>query len=315
MLDRITETVAEAYARNPELYDRIFWSLAGLLLIIVVRRLVLLVVDRAVHDPRARYNWRKTSGYVAFAVAAVVVADIWLAGFARLGTFLGLLSAGVAIALKDPLTNIAGWFFIIWRRPFQVGDRIEIGSRAGDVIDIRIFQFSMLEIGRWVDADQSTGRILHVPNSKVFTDSLANSTIDFPFIWEEVAVLVTFESDWRAARVILRAACERNCSPFVDEARAYLARATRKWFIVYSKLEPIVYTNVRDSGVLLTARFLCPPRQRRSTQDAVWSDVLDGFGGRSDIDFAYPTTRFYDNVAEGKPGAKAAENLPDRKPG
>jgi len=37
----------------------------------------------------------------------------------------------------------------------------------------------------------------------------------------------------------------------------------------------------------------------------VWEDVLDAFAANDDIDFAYPTHRFYDNTVEGKPGARA----------
>ncbi|HAW79639.1 MAG TPA: mechanosensitive ion channel protein MscS, partial [Balneola sp.] len=68
--------------------------------------------------------------------------------------YFGLLSAGLAIALKDPVTDLAAWMFIIWRKPFDVGDRIELGKSKGDVIDIRPFKFTILEIGNWVDADQ-----------------------------------------------------------------------------------------------------------------------------------------------------------------
>jgi small-conductance mechanosensitive channel len=74
-------------------------------------------------------------------------------------TYLGLVSAALVIALQDPITNFVGWVFIISRRPFEIEDRIQIGEDAGDVIDIRFFQFSLNEIGNWVDADQSTGRI------------------------------------------------------------------------------------------------------------------------------------------------------------
>ena len=95
-------------------------------------------------------------------------------GLRSLGTFLGLLSAGLAIALKDVVASMAGWIFILWRRPFQLGDRIQIGDRAGDVVDLRLFQFTLLEIGNWVDADQSTGRSIHVPNGAVFTEPLFN---------------------------------------------------------------------------------------------------------------------------------------------
>ena len=301
-MNDLLDGVADFYARNPVLYDKVLLTAASILGVWVLRRVVVLAVRKSTDDLRVHYGWRKVSAYVAFVVAALAVAHIWLSGLTQLGTFLGLVSAGVAIALKDPLTNIAGWLFIILRKPFTVGDRIEVGDVSGDVIDIRIFQFSLMEIGNWVDADQSTGRIVHVPNSHVFLRALANYTRDFPFIWNEVALLVTFESEWRGARDILAEACGTHCAQFAAEARAYLGHTTRKWFIVFSKLEPIVYTSVRDSGVLLTARFLCPPRQRRSTEDAIWSDVLDAFKDRADIDFAYPTVRYYDNVAEGKEG-------------
>src|SRR2546425_13182228 len=68
-------------------------------------------------------------------IGLLVIGRIWFAGFQSIATFLGLVSAGVAIALKDILVNLAGWVFLMWRRPFALGDRIQIGQHAGDVID------------------------------------------------------------------------------------------------------------------------------------------------------------------------------------
>lgn len=65
--------------------------------------------------------------------------------------------------------NVAAWMFMIWGRPFVVGDRIQINDHIGDVIDVRIFQFSLLEVGHWSGAEQSTGRVIHVPNGSIFT--------------------------------------------------------------------------------------------------------------------------------------------------
>jgi len=65
-----------------------------------------------------------------------------------------------------------------------------------------------------------------------------------------------------------------------------------------------VYTSVRDCGVLLTIRYLCDPRRRRSYEESIWEDVLHVFAENDDIDFAYPTQRFYDNLTEGKAGTK-----------
>src|SRR5436309_2546056 len=122
-----------------------------------------------------------------------------------IATFLGLFTAGLAIALKDIVANLAGWAYIVWRRPFDVGDRVQIGPHAGDVIDLHLFQFTLNEIGNWVKADQSTGRIIHIPNGKVLSEPLANYDKGFRYIWNEIPVVISFESDWKQAKRLLEA--------------------------------------------------------------------------------------------------------------
>lgn len=129
---------------------------------------------RQTEDVRTRYIWRKILTYTTIALGIILVGHIWVEGFESLPTFLGLLSAGLAIALMDLVTNVAGWIFIAMQKPVTSGDRIEMGDNTGDVIDIRMFQFTVIEIGNWVDADQSTGRIIHIPNGRIFTETLAN---------------------------------------------------------------------------------------------------------------------------------------------
>ena len=182
--------------------------------------------------------------------------------------------------------------------------RSATGDTAGDVIDLRIFQFTILEIGNWVDADQSTGRVIHVNNGQVFTESVANFSKGFEHIWNEIAVLVTFESNWEKAKEILREIANRHDEELSAAAEEKLREAARRFMIFYSKLTPTVYTSVKDCGVMLTIRYLCNPRRRRSSEESMWEDILHAFADNDDIDFAYPTQRFYDNIAEGKPGTK-----------
>lgn len=284
---------------------KILTSLVAILGVYILRRIVMRVVDRRVDDSRLLYQWSKGSSQVAFVAGFLLVAMIWLEAIQSLGTFLGLLSAGIAIALKDLVASLAGWIFILWRRPFQLGDRIQIGDRAGDVVDVRIFQFTLLEIGNWVAADQSTGRIIHVPNARLFTEALANYTSQFEFIWNEMPVLLTFESDWRKAKAILQEILDTTVGGTVADAEKRVKTASKKFLIHFKKLTPKVYTSVEDSGVLLTLRYICHARQRRGRAEEVWEAVLDAFAREADIDFAYPTTRVYVNPLEGKPGARA----------
>jgi small-conductance mechanosensitive channel len=296
---------------NPELQTRLLATAGTIVGLWLVRRIALTLVYRRVRDPWSRYRWRKGLTYLVVVAGIVVVGRMWFAGVQTLVTFFGLLSAGLAIALKEPVSNLAGWAFIIWRRPFEVGDRVQIGPHAGDVIDLGLFQFTLNEIGGWVSADQSSGRIIHVPNGKVFSDPVANYNKGFPFIWNEVPVLVTFESDWRKAKQLLTKIAFKHAEHLTAQAEQELLTASRQYLINYRKLTPIVYTKVVDSGVQLTIRYLIEPRKRRGTEHAIWEEILTEFASAPDIDLAYHTTRGFKYTEEGKPALRARHGPPD----
>ncbi|MFC1544496.1 mechanosensitive ion channel family protein, partial [Gemmatimonadota bacterium] len=170
---------------------------------------------------------------------------------------------------------------------------------------IRLFQFSLLEIRNWVDADQSTGRILNVPNSRVLRETLANFTKGFQYIWHEIPVLITFESNWKQAEEIMKEIAATQVEQLSTAAAEEVRRAARRYLIHYGKLTPIVYLTVKDSGVLLTMRYIVESRRRRGTEEGIWRAILEEFAKHDDIDFAYPTVRYYDNRIEGKRAGKA----------
>ena len=227
------------------------------------------------------------------------MARLWITNAQGLATYLGLLTAGLAVALQSPITNLVGWLFIVSRRPFDVGDRIEVDTVAGDVIDISLFQFSLMEIRNWVEADQSTGRIIHLPNRFVFSHTIGNFTQGLPYIWHEIAVLVTFESDWEKAKGILADIIDKHGQENVKRAMRHSGGGSRRYLVNYGTLTPTVYTKVEASGVKLTIRTLCNPRQRRDFEQTIWEEILRAFSAEADIDFAYPTQRLY---YEGIPG-------------
>jgi small-conductance mechanosensitive channel len=286
---------------DPAMQRAILESVLLVVVLIILHAIAVRVVRARTDDIRVRYRWRKTLTYIAVFVGLLMVGRIWYEGIANLATFLGLLSAGLAIALRDPIVNLGGWLFIIWRRPFVVGDRIQIGGYAGDVIDHRIFQIVILEIGNWVDADQSTGRMIHIPNGLIFREPLANYTRGMQFVWDELRVLIPFESNWRKAKDILTEIVEHHSSDVVEEARRDMEKAGRQFMIFYATLTPTVYTAVRESGVTLTLRYLCHPRKRRGMAQAIWEDILTRFRDADDIEFAYPTIRYFDRATEANP--------------
>ena len=307
-MESLADWIHKNIGISPELQYTLLVSILTIIFVFLARILILRIVFKRVTDDRIRYQWRNTTSYLAFILIVLMVGRIWFVGFHSVSTFLGLITAGLAIALQVPIVNLAGWFFILWRRPFEVGDRIEIGKIRGDIIDQRIFMFTMMEIGNWVHADQSTGRIIHVPNGKVFQEFIANYSKGFHYIWNEIPVLITFESNWHKAERLLTAIVNQHAEHLTEKAKKRVEQAARKYLILYTKLTPIVYLSVADSGVMLTLRYLCDPRQRRGTEDGIWRDILNAFAKTSDIDFAYPTQRFYHNRSEGKSEAGGLDN-------
>ncbi len=289
-----------AIGLEAETQSRVIASLAVIAVIMLLRGLVAWIIARRSEDVRFRYHARKVSAYVSAGLALLLLGRIWFTGFQDIGTFLGLVSAGLVFALKDLVASVAGWIYLLWRRPFEVGDRIQIGKHAGDVIDIRLFRFTLIEIGNWVEADQSTGRVILVPNSLLLIEVLANYSKGFQYIWNELPVMVTFESNWPKAKAILQKIVDDQSAHLSEAAMQSVRKAAQRAMIIYSTLTPKVWTSVAESGVLLTIRYLCDPRKRRGTAETIWEDILTEFGKCDDIDFAYPTTRRYMNLEEGK---------------
>ena len=285
--------LADLLSLSEKSVENLIYTLSTIIIFIIIRIITNMIIRRNVKDEKRSYNLRKTFTYVYSALLIYSICSVWLNGMQSIGTFLGLASAGLAIALHDTIGNLAGFIFIETRKPFRVGDRIEINGHQGDVIDIRLFQFSVVEIGNWVDSDQSTGRIIHVPNNLVLKYPTANSHVGFEYIWNEIPVLITFESNWKRAKEIMLDIAQEQAESLSAGAQNQIRRAARKYLIVAGKLTPIVYTSVKDSGIMLTIRYLVNPRMRRGTEQKIWEEILTAFEKESKIDLAYPTIRYF----------------------
>ena len=279
---------------------KIIATVLAFILFFVIKKVILRIVYRTTEDVKTRYQWHKITSYISFTLISIIIANIWLEGIESIATYLGLVSAGIAIALKEPLTNFTGWLYIIWRSPFDVGDRIQLGKETGDVIDTNLFNFTLMEIGNWVDADDHTGRLIHVPNGIIFTETLANYGKGFKYIWNEIPVLITFESDWKKAKKLLTDIVHKNSIIQTKSAEKKFDEATKRFMFRKPDLEPTVITKVEASGVELTLRYLCRPTQRRDTEHKIWEDILLSFEDYNNIDFAYPTERRFNNSIESK---------------
>lgn len=279
--------------------EHLLLSILIVVIMIILRKIMISIITKNTNDPKTVYYSKRIIGYSTTFLLILILCAIWIKGFGSIGTYLGIASAGIAIALHETIANIAGWFFILWRKPFIIGDRIQIGETKGDVIDVRLFQFSLVEVGNWVEAEQSTGRIVHVPNSHVLKERTANYHGGFNYIWNEIHILVTFESNWKKTRRILEKIADEKIESSAKQAEMQLRQAAERYMIHFSKLTPAVYMSARESGVLFSIRYMINPRQKRGSEQSLWEVILEEFKKHPDIELAYPTTRFYTYTQEG----------------
>lgn len=242
-------------------------------------------------DAHGRYQVGKAVSLASIIFTLIIVSVIWIDAIGNLGAFLGIIGAGIAVALKDPLTSVAGWFYLSAGKLYTVGDRIQVDKLKGDVVDISIMKTTLLEIENWVDAEQGTGRIVHIPNHALFGNSVYNYTRASSFVWTEIHVVITYESDWQKAMQITKDLITPKGEEFAEKARTQFTADSTSYLIKTGKLTPISYIKIVDHGVKISTRFLVPVRQRRSIETQFQEGILTEFAKHDDITLAYITYR------------------------
>ncbi len=251
-----------------------------------------------IEDVNRRHIIRKWISY-GYAVLLVLTAVALFAdALTGLGTVLAVILAGVAIALQDILKSVVGWMYISTRSGVQVGSRVEVEGVIGDVIDIGVLKTTMLEVGNLVFGRQSTGRLVTIPNSKMISASVFLSAADNPFVWQEVQLVLSFESDWQRAEAILREIAEEMHAEIAPELERGFHKLERRFAFKYGTITPIVYASLEERGVALTLRFLTHVRRRRGSVDRVTRRVLTALAAEPNVRIAYPTYRIYRKKGE-----------------
>ena len=246
----------------------------------LLRGLVGLVLGRTGRALRVRFWTRQAVSLLSAALLILGLMSIWFSDPARLATAFGLVSAGLAFALQQVITSIAGYFVILRGSTFNVGDRISMGGVRGDVLRLGFIQTTIMEMGQppsvqgaepamWVKSRQFTGRIVTVTNSKIFAEPVYNYTRDFPFIWEEMAIPITYTADRaKVEHILLEAAHLHALDPSSIAAEAKTQMQDR-FGIEPIDLDPRVFFRITDNWLELTVRFVLGTHQIRAAKDAM----------------------------------------------
>lgn len=257
--------------------SRILYSSEILVVLLIIYFIASRIVTRLSEKPAVRYNWKKGITYFLVILGLILIGRMWVRGLESVFTLLGIVAAALTITLKDFVQNLLASVIIIWRNLFTFGDRIEIGDCKGDVIDLGLFYFTLIEIGEWVDTDQSTGRIIKIPNGLVLTNPVINYTSTFPYIWNEISFIIKAQSDWKKLKAIMLTAAEEFADYRNLTRDIKTLRKMEHENILIKEQEPKIYLKINygtPSGIKLTLRYLCYTRNRRDIESTIIEKVL-----------------------------------------
>jgi small-conductance mechanosensitive channel len=220
------------------------------------------------------------------AVLFLGIASIWFDDPTRLTTALGLISAGLAFALQKVVTALAGYFIILRGQTFNVGDRIRMGGVRGDVIALGFTQTTIMEMGQppsvqgdepavWVRSRQYTGRVVTVSNAKIFDEPVYNYSSEFPYVWEEMNLPISYSADRARAERILLDIAQKHTVKLTELSEDALQEMERRYFLTPAPTAPKVYFRLTDNWLELAVRFIAEVRGVRDLKDQMSRDLLE----------------------------------------
>jgi len=234
---------------------------------------------------RGAFWTRQGISLTTFVLGSIGFISIWFDNPARLATGVGLVGAGLAFALQKVITSVAGYFVILRGKTFNVGDRITMGGVRGDVIALNFIQTVIMEMGEppsvqgsdpgmWVQSRQYSGRIVTVTNAKIFDEPVYNYTRDFPFLWEEMQIPISYTDDDTVVEQILLNAARKE-TVRIEEMAEPTMKMLQQQFSIHTPddLAPRVFIRLTDNWVELTVRFLCKDHDIRGLKDRMSREI------------------------------------------
>lgn len=244
-----------------------------LFVITLIQKVILHIIKR-IKNNKKEYNYSQKTYVIMGFIKFLTIMAIWINYIESILTLISLISAAITIALREIIFNFFCGIFIKVKKPFVLEDRIEINGYKGDIINIKTLNFEILEVTK-----QSTGIIVSLPNSIVFSHPLKNYTKAFKYIWDELTVKLPFETDINSAKKTLYKIVNSNeiIKAIPIKMRNQINNSSLDYRIYYNKYEPVIYTEVVDNHIELQIRYLIHPKKARFVKSNIWTKILESY--------------------------------------
>lgn len=196
------------------------------------------------------------------------------------------------LALKDLAINFAGFLYIKNRKPFKIGDRLEIDGYKGDVNSIEVLEFRLNEIGGWLRSSQHTGVDLHIPNKYIFNSVLKNYKQEYPYLWIDISSTFDGDSNIEKAEKIFMELGQEELKKLVkkeqenDNKKNDLEKLSNDLELIDDSILPNVSTESVFDGLQLNLRVLAPYDENGLIKGKIEKEIVKRVREEDDLNFA-----------------------------
>ncbi len=264
-------------------------SLIAILLTFVANRILRNLLRARFRDTPHAHTVFMLARNAVFLAGTGVVLLIWVGFSSNFTVAIGIWGAGIAFASQETIGSFAGYLTIVTGNLYRIGDRVRIGSVTGDVIDISMLRTTVMEIGEWVKADQYTGRVVTIANRSIFSEPVFNFTQHWEYLWDEITIPITYESDWRRAGQAMLEYGEEYTVHLQADAQSELRALTKRYPVREAGVIPRLYTVMTDNWIELTLRYVVDARERREVAGRLHQELLQHFDVEPNITVASAT--------------------------
>jgi small-conductance mechanosensitive channel len=247
----------------------------GILVIHTTFRVLEQRLPRRFGQGDARYRVRKFVVFSGYFAILLFLAMLFEDRLGRLSFAIGVIGAGVAVALQDVVASVAGAFSIGFSKLYAVGDRVQIGDTRGDVIDIGLLRTTLMETGNWVNLDVYNGRLVRIPNSTVLKVSVFNYSQGFRFVWDEIKVVLSVTSDCQLTREMLLRVAKASVGEYLVEAQTSWKYISENYRIENPALEPTVSLAVNAGSLEFSLNYVVDYTSRTAMKTKLFTKIVE----------------------------------------
>ncbi len=275
------EVVSEFKERLKGLLLRIFGLAIALGAVFLIGEFWRRAIFRYVHDTRRRYQFMLMRKIILWCGVGIVLLFAFVTELGAVATFAGLITAGVAVALQNVIVSIVGYFFLIGKYGIRIGDRVQVGSVTGEVVDIGLVRFHLMELSGGVADSEPTGRIVAFSNSVVFqaTGGLFKQIPGTNFAWREVTLRFSSDSDYRQIRERLQLAIDRAFSDykgFLEGQRRQMELSVTS--IPSAELKARAHARFSTSATEVSVRYPVVAEKSAEIDERIMSEIFAAIG-------------------------------------